>query len=333
MNFWADLPRPFFVLAPMDDVTDTVFRQIIATTSPPDVYFTEFVSVDGLQSVGRDRLLKRLQMTPAEQPLVAQIWGKSPDKYYQTARQIADGTFARELGLPDGLNFAGVDINMGCPDKSIVKNGCCSALINDRPLAAEIIQAAQEGLACRLPLSLKTRVGFNKVDLSWIEFILGHGLQALTIHGRTKSQMSKVPADWELIGQARRLRDKISPNTKIIGNGDVRDRAHGAELASHHDLDGIMIGRGIFADPYAFAVNSPWEAMPPKDKIDLYRRHVQLFFTTWTGNERPIQTLNKFCKIYVNGFDGARELREKLMKARTCTELLDILNIDLTERD
>jgi tRNA-dihydrouridine synthase len=320
------LPQPFFILAPMDDVTDTVFRRIVADCAPADLYFTEFVNADGLQSPGRQKLLKKLKFVASEGPLIAQIWGKDPENFRKTAQQIADGTFAKELGLPKGVNFAGVDLNMGCPQKSEVGNGTCSALINDRPLAADIIKSTQEGLGGRLPLSIKTRVGFNEVDMSWIDFLLDFKLNMLTIHGRTKKQMSKVPADWELIGQGRLLRDQKKLNTLIIGNGDVINREHGLELAQKYQLDGIMLGRGIFQDPFAFAEASPWESFTAQQRIDLYKKHVRLFAETWQHNERNVQTLNRFCKVYISGFDGAKELREQLMGAKTCPELLSILD-------
>jgi tRNA-dihydrouridine synthase len=322
------LPKPFFVLAPMDDVTDTVFRRIVADCAPPDLYFTEFVNADGLQSPGRAKLLKKLRFTTAERPLIAQIWGREPENFYKTAREVADGTFARELGLPDGINFAGVDLNMGCPQKTEVKNGTCAALMNDRPLAKEIIDATKEGLAGELSLSIKTRLGFGQVDLSWLEFLLEQKLNMLTIHGRTKAQMSKVPADWDLIGQVRELRDKLSPETLIVGNGDVMSRRQGLELAQKHQLDGIMIGRGVFQDPFLFALDSPWNDYSPEQRLALYRRQVQLFATTWQNGERPAHTLNKFCKIYINGFEGAKELRDRLMRADSPTTLLDLLNIE-----
>lgn len=328
MSVLNGLSKPFFVLAPLDDVTDTVFRQVIAGCAPPDIFFTEFVNVDGLQSPGRPKLLKKLRFTETEQPLIAQIWGKNPENFRKTAEQVADGTFARELGLPEGVNFAGVDLNMGCPDKTVVKNGCCSALINNRELAKEIIDATKDGLAGRLPLSVKTRVGFNEVDMSWIEFLLEQKLNMLTVHARTRKEMSKVPANWELIGVARGLRDRLGVDTLIVGNGDVRDRAHGEQLAKQYKLDGIMIGRGIFADPYAFAEESPWENQTPEERIALYRKQVELFAETWQNKERPIHTLNKFCKIYINHFDGAKELREKLMQAQSADELLEMLNQD-----
>ncbi len=326
------MPKPFFVLAPMDDVTDTVFRRIVADCAPPDMYFTEFVNVDGLQSPGRAKLIKKLRFTAAEQPLVAQIWGKEPDNFRETARQLADGTFAREMGLPDGVNFAGVDLNMGCPQKTEVKNGTCAALMNDRPLAEAIIEATREGLAGRLPLSVKTRVGFNAVDMSWIEFLLGKDLHMLTIHGRTRVQMSKVPADWNLIGQARELRDRLAPETLIVGNGDVMSRQQGLELAGKYKLDGIMVGRGIFHDPFVFAEHSPWEDYAAGQRIALYDKHVRLFAETWRGRERPIQTLNKFCKLYINNFDGAKELREQLMQATGTDELIRLLTSPLAPK-
>lgn len=324
-----DLPKPFLVLAPMDDVTDTVFRQLVASCAPADLYFTEFVNVDGLMSPGRPKLLKKLKFVPSETHLVAQLWGLKPENFKAIAAQIADGSLARELGLPDGCNFVGVDLNMGCPAKSEVQNGACSALIKNRPLAHEIIEATGEGLAGRLPLSVKTRVGFNEVDMTWIEFLLEHDLDMLVIHGRTRKQMSKVPANWDLIGEARELRDKINPKTLIVGNGDVMNYAHAHELIDTYGLDGAMIGRGVFQDPYAFAKDSPWEEIGREERLELYRRHVQLFARTWQPGERAVHTLNKFCKVYVSDFDGAKELREELMAASSTGELLEILEREL----
>lgn len=314
MNILQQLPRPFFVLAPMDDVTDTVFRQIVVDAAKPDLFFTEFVNVDGLQSPGRDKLIKKLQFTTKEQPLIAQIWGKNLENFRRTAAELVE------------MGFAGIDLNMGCPDKTVVKNGCCSALINNRELASQIIKATQEGAAGRVPVSVKTRVGFNHVDMSWIEFLLEHNLDMLIVHGRTRKEMSEVPAHWDLIGQARELRDKISPNTLIVGNGDVENRAHGLELAKKYGLDGIMIGRGIFRDPFAFAAESPWPAYTKQQRIDLYRKHVELFAKTWAAGERNIQTLNKFCKVYISDFDGAKEFRERLMTTKSTDELLSLLD-------
>lgn len=321
-----DLPKPFLVLAPMDDVTDVVFRRVIADLAPPDLFFTEFVNVDGLMSPGRPRLLKKLRFSEHDRPLIAQLWGLKPENFKAVAEQIADGSLAKELGLPDGVNFSGVDLNMGCPAKSEVQNGACSALIKNRPLALEIINATKEGLAGRLPLSVKTRVGFNEVDMTWIEFLLEQKLNMLIVHGRTRKQMSKVPADWELIGQASLLRDRIAPGTRIVGNGDVESRAQAEALAAQYNLDGVMIGRGVFHDPYVFAKASEWADKTREERIALYTKHVKLFHDTWQSGERPIYTLNKFCKIYIQNFEGAKELRERLMAAVSAEELLALLD-------
>jgi tRNA-dihydrouridine synthase len=311
----------------MDDVTDTVFRQTIQSTAAPDLFFTEFVNVDGLQSVGRAKLLKKLRFVASEKNLIAQLWGLKPENFKIIADQIASGSLARELGLPGDCNFVGVDLNMGCPAKSEVQNGACSALIRieNRQLADEIIEATTTGLAGRLPLSVKTRLGFNEVDMSWFEFLLAKKLDMLTVHGRTRKEMSKVPAHWDLIGEVSTLRNTIAPNTRLVGNGDVMSRQQGVELATKHGLDGIMIGRGIFQDPYIFATASPWNAIPKADRIGLYLRQVDLFGRTWLEGERNIKTLNKFCKVYINGFDGAKELREQLMDAPSVAELIRIL--------
>ncbi len=315
MNIWDKLPKPFFVLAPMDDVTDTVFRQVVAGTAAPDIFFTEFINVDALQSKGREATLPRLKFTKQEKPLIAQIWGLNPENFYKSAKDIQK------------LGFDGVDLNFGCPDKSVTRNGACSAFIlpENRGRAVEIINATRAG-APALPLSVKTRLGFSEVDYSWHELLLQQKLNALSIHGRTKSQMSKVPANWGAIAHIREIRDQLSPTTKIIGNGDVLTRQKGEALAKTHGLDGIMIGRGIFNDPFVFAKKSPWHDYSRQQKIDLYRRHVELFAKTWQHNERKIYTLNKFCKIYINGFDGAKELREQLMLAKTTTELITPLS-------
>lgn len=320
----------------MDDVTDTVFRQIVAGNATPDLYFTEFVNVDGLQSPGRPKLLPKLEYTATEKPIFAQLWGKNPENYYKSAKDLVR------------MGFAGVDINMGCPAKPIVKNGCCSALINNRELAREIILATQRGVKEALeeeqrstgvknkgegqaeelrhfPVSVKTRLGFSNKDFTWHEMLLSLKLNMLTIHGRTTAEMSKVPADWDAIGHIASLRTSLSPETLIVGNGDVLSRKQGLELAEKHGLDGIMIGRGIFHDPFIFSNNSKWESYTKQQKLDLYTKHVKLFAETWGDGQRNIHVLNKFCKVYIEGFPGAKELREKLMGAESSDELLGLL--------
>lgn len=320
--------KPFFVLAPMDDVTDTVFRQIVQDTQAPDLFFTEFVNVDGLMSPGRPKLLKKLRFVPSETRLIAQLWGLKPENFKAVADQIASGALARELGLPEGCNFVGVDLNMGCPAKSEVQNGACSALIKleNRDLAEEIIDATRAGLAGRLPLSVKTRVGFSAVDMTWFEFLLGKDLAMLTVHGRTRKEMSKVPAHWDLIGEVVNMRNERAPQTIMVGNGDVESHEQGVQLAEQYGLDGIMVGRGIFHDPFVFSGDSQWDAVGRQQRIDLYKKQVSLFAETWQQGERNIATLNKFCKVYINGFEGAVQLRDQLMHAGSTDELLRLLN-------
>lgn len=307
------LPSPFFVLAPMDDVTDTVFRQIIADCAPPDLYFTEFVNVDGLQSPGRENLIHKLAFSAKEQPLVAQIWGKIPENYYKTTLEL------KKMG------FKGVDINMGCPDKAVLKNGCCAALADNRELAGEIIDAVKRAAGPHFPVSVKTRLGNREIDLSWHEFLLGKKLNMLTIHGRTAKEMSKVPVHWNEVNKIREMRDSLSPTTLIVGNGDIESRQHGLELAEKYKLDGVMIGRGVFHDPFVFADKSKWQNMSEQAKKELYTKHVKLFAQVRPDAERKIATLGKFCKIYINDFPGAKDLREKLMNAKTIDELLTLL--------
>ncbi len=312
MNIWEKAAAPIFILAPMDDVTDCVFRSMVRECAEPDIFVTEFVNVDGLQSAGREKLLYKLRLYADERNVIAQLWGLNPDNFRKTAAELAD------------MGFVGIDLNMGCPAKSEVKNGACSALINNRELAVDIIKATQEG-AGDLPVSVKTRLGFSTVDLTWHELLLQQNLAALTVHWRTRKEMSKVPAHWEYAADVNRLRDTISPHTKLIGNGDVMDKARAKQLAKRYALDGIMIGRGVFHDPYIFADESPWLTLDREQKIALYRTHVERFANTWQQGERKLVTLNKFCKIYVNGFDGAKELREKLMAAQSSDELLGLL--------
>jgi tRNA-dihydrouridine synthase len=313
VSFLKKLPGPFFALAPMYDVTDTVFRQIITGCAAPDLFMTEFVNVDGLQSPGRHNIDFRLKFSSREKPIIAQIWGQRPENFYKTARELVD------------MGFDGVDINMGCPDKAVVKNGCCIALANNRPKAAEIIRVTKRAVAGKVPISVKTRLGFRGIDLSWIEFLLKQNINMLIVHLRTRKEMSKVPAHWEAMGKIMELRDKIAPKTLVVGNGDVMNRRAGEELAKKYKVDGIMIGRSVFRDPFAFAEHSPWENWSREQKIALFCRHVELFIKIWGRDTRPLAPLNKFCKIYINGFDGAKEIRTELMSSRTTNELSQTL--------
>ncbi|HXY18176.1 MAG TPA: tRNA-dihydrouridine synthase [Candidatus Nitrosopolaris sp.] len=315
MSILDKLPKPFLVLAPMDDVTDTVFRQIVADCAKPDLFFTEFVNVDGLQSPGREKLLHKLAFSSKEKPIFAQLWGLKPENFKKTAAEVK------------AMDFDGVDLNMGCPVKTVIKNGACAALINNRELTKAIIMATREGVGNDFPISVKTRVGFTTVDMGWIEFLLGLKiLDLLSIHGRTAKQLSKVPANWDLVGQARQMRDTLCPATLIVGNGDVMSRHQALELAKKYQLDGVMAGRGIFDDPFLFAQKSPWANFTKEQKIALFRKHVELFVKTYKKRERRLETLRKFCKVYISGFDGAKDLREQIMEAASAEELLAVLS-------
>jgi len=314
-NIYNQLPKPFTVLAPLDDVSDVVFRQIVSSCAKPDLLFTEFVNVDGLQSVGRDKLLHKLWKVDSDDPIIAQIWGKTPENYKKTAEQLVE------------MGFVGIDINMGCPDKAVIKNGCCIALINNRELAKQIIDATKAGAGNKLPVSVKTRLGFNEIDLTWHEFLLNQKLDALYIHGRTKKEMSLVPANWEVINQIRIMRDKISPNTRIIGNGDIKNRGEALEYAKKYKLDGIMIGRGIFDNPYAFSDDvNQWLTKSREKKVALYKKQVELFKNTYQNKQRNFNTLKRFAKVYVNNFNGANSLREKVVSQKTIDDLIEVLN-------
>ena len=314
MFFWKSLSRPFFVLAPMEDVTDTVFRRIIASCGRPDVFVTEFVNTDGMFSEGKDIVSQRLLYTEEERPLIAQVWGIHPESYFLAEKRIVE------------LGFDGIDINMGCPQKHVVHSGACAALIKNHALTSEIILATRRGIkdAGRvIPFSIKTRIGYNTIATEeWIGFLLSHHLDALTIHGRTAKEMSKVPAHWDEIGKVVRLRDTISPETVIIGNGDVKSREDGLQKAKEYGVDGIMIGRGIFENPWVFENTQKEYSL--HDRLELLQKHVELFTATWQGR-KPFQVIKKYFKIYVRNFDGAAELREKLMACDSAGEVHDVL--------
>jgi tRNA-dihydrouridine synthase len=289
--------------------------------APADYYVTEFVNVDGLTSVGRQRLLPKLSTKQDKGTVIAQVWGKTPDNFEQIAREIAEDTIG---------GFYGVDLNFGCPDKAVVRNECCSALAQPklRDKAVAIIEATQKGLAGRKPLSIKTRLGFDGTDYSWHELLLKQKPAMLTVHVRTTKQMSKVPAQWEAIRPIIDLRDMLSPETKIVLNGDIADRQQGERLATELGVDGIMIGRGVFHNPYCFVEGDAlgqWQAMNKTDKIALFKKHLALFSDTYGEGERTFSPLKKFAKIYISGFDGASELREQVMRTSSIAEALAIL--------
>ena len=408
-SFWDNLPQPFFILAPMEAVTDVVFRHVVKTAGAPDVFFTEFANATGWVHAGDKAIAGRLVKTDDEHPLVAQIWGGEPGDMEQFAAHCAK------------LGFDGIDINMGCPAKSAIKSGG-AALIRRPDVAVAAIAAAK---TAGLPVSIKTRLGYTYVDewREWLTTILQQDIVNLTIHLRTKKEMSKVPAHYELIDDIIKLRDDIAPQTLLTINGDIRNRAHGEELAHQHPgINGIMIGRGVFSDPFCFACtgarashktirdplkpaqifsetplapDAPATATPPAleavkrsrgadvsaersrsissgdasekstpaqecgagnadfyddirgvsettrkehsegaelsittrktELIALLHYHLDLFDHYQPTLGRPFETLKRFFKIYIRDFDGAKELREKLMHTKNTSEVRQIL--------
>jgi tRNA-dihydrouridine synthase len=366
-NFWTKLKKPIFCLAPMADVTDCAFRQIIAKYGKPDVFWTEFVSADGLCSAGREKLLIDLKYSKNERPIVAQIFGSKPEN-------IRKASFlCKELG------FDGIDLNMGCPDKSIEKQHSGAAMIKNPKLARECIRAAIEG-GGGLPISVKTRIGYNLLDTDWIKTLLKEDLAALIVHLRTRKEMSNVPAHWDLMKRIVEIRDEMSPHrrpageagkTLILGNGDVVDTDDARRKCKETGCDGVMLGRAIFGNPFLFSNKnvlseveghisldssnaskqeaslekhenfllkifsvrrrhssqdfSPELPVSTQQKLQVMVEHTKLF-EKMLGDHKNFAIMKKHYKAYANGFNGAKELRVKLMEAENASQVEKIVN-------
>lgn len=311
-NFWQELPRPFFILAPMEDVTDVVFRHVVQEAGAPDVFFTEFTNSDSFcHPDGLASVRGRLVFTEDEQPMVAHIWGDNPEHFRQMSVALAE------------MGFAGIDLNMGCPVPNVAERGKGSGLILRPEVAGELIQAAKAG---DLPVSVKTRLGFTELSemQAWISHLLKQDIANLSVHLRTRKEMSKAGAHWELIPELVKLRDAIAPRTLLTINGDIPDRKTGEELAEKYGVDGIMIGRGIFKNPYAF------EKIPQEhssqELLQLLRLQLDLQDQYQEQLPRSIVGLHRFFKIYVKGFPGANDLRIRLMETKSTAEVRQILD-------
>ena len=313
-SFWDTLPKPFFALAPLANVTDAAFRRIIAKYSKVGhpmtnfVMYTEFVSADGLMLAneeGKAKLMRDLVFSEAERPIVAQFFTANVENMEKAA------ALAEELG------FDGVDINMGCPDRTIEKQGAGAKLMLNPKLAQELIAAAKRG-APRLPISVKTRLGYNKdiVD-EWLPVLLDAGLAAVAIHARTRKEMSKVPAHWDRIKRAVEIRDEYKSKTLIIGNGDVKDLDDARQKAEESGADGVMLGRAIFGTPWLF---SPVQGLPLKKRLQVAVEHTKLF-EELLGDIKSFAIMKKHFKAYVEGFPGAKELRMELMETKNAQEV------------
>ena len=320
-GFWEKLNKPFTVLAPMANVTDWAFRQIIIETGRPDVFYTEFISCDGICAIGPEKFKGELYFEKKERPIVVQFFTSNPENMKRCAE------LAVEMG------FDGIDINMGCPDKSVEKQGAGAALIKEPKLAQQLIKAAKEGAGSTssgqaLPVSVKTRLGHSKIETdTWIPNLLEMGIATLIVHGRTRKEMSAVPAHWDEIGKVAEMAK--GSGTLIVGNGDVKDMAEVRQKANDYGLDGIMVGRGIFNNPWFFSAEGGSASggndsiKRPEERIKLMLRHCDNFSKLW-GQDKNFDTLKRFFKIYINAWPGAKELRTKLMESKNLTEAIKI---------
>lgn len=298
-------------LAPMEGVTDSVFRQILCEIGRPSLLFTEFLNVEGFCSKGRDEVMHRLKFVKKERPIVVQLWGNSVQQYIETCKYL-------KTLQPDGI-----DINMGCSVRDVLSSGRCSALINEKGLVRDIIETVQ-GEIGDIPLSVKTRLGYDQVDIKgWIGFLLKFNLSLITIHGRISKEGYSTPSRWEEIGECARLRDELSTGTMIIGNGDVKSLEQGERYVRKYGVDGFMVGRGIMNNPWFFAKKAEDE-ITERERIDILIKHLKLFEKMW-GNQKPFNTQKKYIKAYIKGFSGANELRKRLMGVDSVDEAVGLL--------
>ncbi|MCW9054686.1 MAG: tRNA-dihydrouridine synthase [Candidatus Pacebacteria bacterium] len=316
-GFWAEIKKPFFVLAPMADVTDVAFRRVIAKYGKPDVTWTEFVSADGLflaTDEGREKIEHDLLYTENERPIVVQFFTAHPEMMERAARHAAE------------LGFDGFDINMGCPDRSVEKQGSGAALMKDPKRSQELIRAAKRGIERSgrdIPVSVKTRIGYNKNELeTWLPMLLEVEPAAITVHARTRKEMSKVPADWSQVERAVEIRDALGKKTLIIGNGDALDIEDARKKALESGCDGVMLGRAIFGNPWLF---SEKKDISIEERLRVLVEHTKLF-EELLGGVKSFAVMKKHYKAYVHGWDGAKELRMKLMDAADAAEVEQIIS-------
>jgi len=324
-GFWNNLNKPFFVLAPLANVTDVVFRNFILEYSRPDVLWTEFVAADGLcHPRGREILLKDLTFREEERPIVAQLFTSNPEHMYEAAKLCAE------------LGFDGVDINMGCPDKNVMKQGAGAACMKDAELAKQLILSAKKGVDStdnKIPVSVKTRLGFNEDNLEeWLRELLSVEPAAITLHARTKKDMSKAPARWDRVRRAVEIRNEMKSETLIIGNGDVVDVANAQTKVAETGCDGVMFGRAIFGNPWLFdsarqgVTATDKQEITVNEKLDAALRHTELY-TDYYGDTKSFELLKKHYRAYINNFPLAKELRADMMMAKSFDEVKEIVGV------
>ena len=307
-SFWNKLQKPILLLAPMEDVTDAAFRYIVAKYGKPDVLVTEFTSCDGLcNEKGFERLKHKLWFSKNERPIVAQLFGNNIDNYKKCVKII------------EKFKFDGIDINMGCPDKNICKQGSGAKLIQSPKLAQKIIITLKKHT--NLPISVKTRIGYNtNIIESWISALLEVEPAAITIHGRTKKEMSKVPADWESIAKAVYIRNKMNKNTLIIGNGDITSLKQAYEYADKYGVDGVMVGRGIFGNPWFFNTKIDKSDLTKIEILEVMREHAKIYEKMFKGIKN-FENMRKHMKAYISGFKNAKNFRQRLLQTSSYEEV------------
>ncbi|PIZ74744.1 hypothetical protein COY07_00230 [Candidatus Peregrinibacteria bacterium CG_4_10_14_0_2_um_filter_43_11] len=335
-GFWDTLQSPIIGLSPMDGVTDAAYRYTVAKTSHPSLIMTEFMNVEGLAR-GAVSMLHAFKYDEIERPIVAQIYGSEVDSFYKVALMVCE------------LGFDGIDINMGCPANKVARRGSGAGLIQTPDLATTIIKTVQQAAndwakgktpeeadirpkiirAIRemrptpsarrlLPISVKTRIGFNTVTTeSWISHLLKAKPAAITLHGRTFKQLYSGEADWEEIAKAAVLCKKT--DTLIVGNGDVKNIQDAQDKIEKYSVNGVLVGRATFGNPWFFDGYSPTPQECAKKAIE----HCETFERIYP--ERLFFNMRKHLAWYLKGFDGARELRVKLMQSNNSDEVREIL--------
>jgi len=333
---WQSAPRPIVALAPMAGVTDAAYRQLIKRLAPEVIVYSEFLSTDAIH-YGANKTMRMMNFNPdIERPFIVQIFGKNPDHFLSAAKLV------EEMGAD------GIDINMGCPAARVTSSCHGSALIREPELAADLVRATKE--AVKVPVSVKTRLGWDSSEtlIPFCQKLVEAGADALAIHGRTYAQKFSGVADWEPIYE---LKKNVS--VPVIGNGDIRNAQDAVDKLGN--LDGVMIGRGTFGNPWlmgdvvrVFKSLSPLvtrraskderqetrddtqdlvptiEKLTFKEKIPLILQHCELAVRL-KGEKRGMLEMRKHLASYVRGIPGAKELRAKLVRVEKVEDVRKIL--------
>uniref|UniRef100_M4BKI5 tRNA-dihydrouridine synthase n=1 Tax=Hyaloperonospora arabidopsidis (strain Emoy2) TaxID=559515 RepID=M4BKI5_HYAAE len=316
-SFWHELARPLYCVAPMANVTDAAFRRLISDIAKPSVMWTEFVSCEALthDSDSRRRMMTTLQYAEQERPVVAQLFGSKPEQFYESAMIVRD------------LGFDGIDINMGCPEPTVTNQGSGAALILQPQLASQIVAACKRG-AGALPVSVKTRIGFHDIDYKdWVLRLLATELEVLTIHGRTRDEMSKVPTHWDVIGEVVTLAKSTGSSALILGNGDVASLVDARQKVNDYGVDGVMLGRALFGNPWLFQGHPDTSHVSVKEKLEVILRHTQLFQELLAEPGLVgFPRMKKFYGSYLKGVPNARQLRDRMARTRYAQDVYDIID-------